>query len=106
MEEDSFLQFEKIAKLKKWNTSDWALLILSKFKRKAREAYVTLNDEEARDYEIVKEAVLKSARLNPGVYREGCRNVKKDPGSTYLEMARECCLIDERSLRTSSRWRR
>ena len=42
--------------------------------------------------ELIKEAVLGSTRLNPGVYRERFRNVKKRPGNSYLEMARKCCL--------------
>lgn len=95
-EENFFLQFEKTARLREWNEGDWALLVQSKFKGKAREAYVSLNDEEAGDYESIKEAVLKSTRLSPGVYRERFRNVKKRPGDTYLEMARECCLKMDR----------
>ena len=91
-EENFFLQFEKTAKLRQWSEEDWALLVQSKFKGKAREAYVGLSDQEAGDYESVKEAVLKSTRLSPGVYRERFRNVKRRPGDTYLEMARECCL--------------
>lgn len=91
-EEDFFLQFEKTAKLREWDESEWALLVQSKFKGKAREAYVSLSDQEAGNYEMIQEAVLKSTRLSPGVYRERFRNVKKRPGSTYLEMARECCL--------------
>lgn len=91
-----FLQFEKTARLREWNEGDWALLIQLKFKGKAREAYVSLSDQKAGDYELVKEAVLKSTRLSPGVYRERFRRVKKCPGETYLEMARECCLKIDR----------
>ncbi|KAK3893004.1 hypothetical protein Pcinc_003183 [Petrolisthes cinctipes] len=68
----------------------------SKFKGKSREAYVGLSDQETGDYESINEAVLKSTRLSPGVYREKFRNVKKRPGDTYLEMARECCLKMDR----------
>lgn len=51
-EEEKFaLQFEKIARLREWNEDDLALLIQSKFKGK---------DEDAGDYESIKEAVLKS----------------------------------------------
>ena len=95
-EENFFLQFEKTARLREWSEEDWALLVQSKFKGKAREAYVNLSDQEAGDYESIKEAVLKSTRLSPGVYRERFRNVKKRPGDTYLEMARQCCLKMDR----------
>ena len=76
-EESFFLQFEKNAKLRGWDESEWALLVQSKFKGKAKEAYVSLSDHEAGDYDSIKEAVLRSIRLSPGVYRERFRNVKK-----------------------------
>ena len=38
---------------------------------------------------MIKEAVLGSIRLNPGVYGERFRNVKKRLGNSYLEMARD-----------------
>ena len=95
-EENFFLQFEKNAKLRGWDGSEWALLVLSKFKGKAREAYVSLSDHEAGDYDSIKDAVLRSTRLSPDVYRERFRNIKKRPDETYLEMARECCLKMDR----------
>lgn len=101
-EENFFLQFEKTARLRKWDEDDWALLIQSKFKGKAREAYVSLSDDEGGDYECIKEAVLKSTRLSPGVYRERFRNVKKRPGDTYLEMARDCCLKMDRWMKAEN----
>ena len=95
-EENFFLQFEKNAKLRGWDESEWALLVQSKFKGKTKEAYVSLCDHEAGDYDSIKEAVLRSTRLSTGVYRERFRNVKKRPGDTYLEMAWECCLKMDR----------
>ena len=99
-EENFFLQFEKTAKLRNWDEEDWALLVQSKFTGKAREAYVSLGDEEVGDYESVKEAVLRSTLLSPRVYRERFRNTKKHPGSTYLEMARECGLKFDRWMKS------
>ena len=99
-EENFFLQFEKVAKLREWNVKDWPLLVQSKFKGKAREAYVNLTDMEIKDYETIKEAVLRSTLLSSRVYRERFRNTRKRPGSTYLEMARECGLKFDRWMKS------
>ena len=68
------------------------MLVQLKFRGKAREAYVNLNDEEMKDYEAVKKAVLRSTLLSPDVYREGFCGVKRQSGLTYLEMACDCGL--------------
>ncbi|XP_063601112.1 uncharacterized protein LOC134777204 [Penaeus indicus] len=88
--EDFFIQFEKVAKIKGWDESDWAVLIQSKFKGKAREAYVCLSIEESTDYRTVKEAVLKTVEKDPEVYRRRFRDIKKVSGQTHLEIARIC----------------
>lgn len=88
--EDFFIQFEKIANIKGWNENDWAILVQSKFKGKAREAYACLSMEECTDYKAVIEAVLKTVEMDPEVYRRRFRDMKKVSGQTHLEMARLC----------------
>ena len=88
--EDFFIQFEKVATIKDWKKNDWAMLVQSRFKGKAREAYACLSMEESVDYEVVKEAVLKTVEMDPEVYRRRFRDIKKINGQTHLEMAREC----------------
>ncbi|XP_063863059.1 uncharacterized protein LOC135102162 [Scylla paramamosain] len=65
----------------------------------ARHAYVNLSDQEAIDYEVVKEAVLGPIRPCPEVYRERFRRTTKRPGDTYLGMAREVILKLDRWLK-------
>ncbi|XP_042204156.1 uncharacterized protein LOC121853846 [Homarus americanus] len=45
---------------------------------------------ESVDYETVKEAVLKTVEMDPGVYRRRFRDIRKMCGQTHLEVAREC----------------
>ncbi len=56
MGERGLLQFEKTAKLRRWDEDEWTLLVQSKFEGKAREAYASLSEEEASDYKVIKEA--------------------------------------------------
>ncbi len=82
-----------------WDENDWALLVQSKFKGMAREVYVNLSERDARDYEVVKEAVLGSTLLCPSVYREKFRKITKRPSDTYLGIAREVGLKLDRWLK-------
>ena len=82
-EDNFFLQFEKNpARLRKWSEEEWTFLIQTKFKVKAREAFVNLSDQEAGDYELIKEAMLGSTHLSPGVQRKRFHNVKKRQGNS------------------------
>ncbi|KAK3886585.1 hypothetical protein Pcinc_009233 [Petrolisthes cinctipes] len=90
--ENFFIQFEKIATLREWPEEEWALLVQTKLRGKAREAVASLNVEECREYWVVKEAVLQTAIVDPEVYRRRFRDVKMLPNQTHLEMARECIL--------------
>lgn len=88
--ENFFIQFEKIASMRAWPKGDWAFLIQSRLKGKAREAYVCLSQEECAKYDCVKEAVLKTFELVPERYRERFRATKKSHDQTFLEFARIC----------------
>ncbi|KAG7155553.1 hypothetical protein Hamer_G032136 [Homarus americanus] len=44
--------------------SDWAILVQSEFKGKARVAYACLSMSESVNYETVKEAVLKTVEMD------------------------------------------
>lgn len=86
--EDFFIQFEKVASLKGWDKIEWALLVQTKFKGKARESYACLDLVESVDYEVVKETVLSNIQLDPEVYRQRFRGLKKVFEQTHLELAR------------------
>ena len=63
--ENFFMQFEKIAEMKKWKKEDWAFLVQAKFKDKACDTFNCLTLDESRCYETVKEAVLKTVQVDP-----------------------------------------
>ena len=84
-EENFFDQFEKVAKLRKWKKAEWAMLVQIKLKVKAREAYACLDIGESTNCDVVKEAVLRTAELDPEVYRRKFR---------YLEVAKHDIIGD------------
>ena len=49
---------------------------------------------------MVKEAVLRTAELDPEVYRRKFRDIRKLPKMTYLEMARQCSIKCEKWLKS------
>ena len=76
--------------LRNWPEEEWALLVQTKLKSKAREAYAGMNVNRCNDYQVVKETVLQTVRVDLEIYRQRFRYVKKSPSCTYLKMAREC----------------
>ncbi|XP_076030622.1 uncharacterized protein LOC143018919 [Oratosquilla oratoria] len=87
--DDFFIQFEKLATIRKWERADWAMLVQIKFKGKAREAFACLSIHDSVNYYRVKEVVLKTVEMTPEVYRRRFRNMKKIDGQTYGDLARE-----------------
>ena len=55
-EEDFFAQFEKVAKLRKWQKAEWAMLVQIKL----REAYACLDIGESTDYDGERGSVENS----------------------------------------------
>ena len=83
-----FIAFEKIANKLKWPEVMWTTLVQSRLIGKAQKVYVALKDDLSSDYASVKEIVLKSYKLVPEAYRLKFRELKKQPGQTYVEFAR------------------
>lgn len=50
--------FERVAVACHWQTTDWAVRLAPLLTGKARAAYVCMEQENALDYEQVKEAIL------------------------------------------------
>ena len=48
-----------------------------------------LSDEDADDYEAVKEAVLLAYELVPEAYRQKFREYRRSSGQSYVEFQRE-----------------
>ncbi|XP_077977779.1 uncharacterized protein LOC144433347 [Glandiceps talaboti] len=84
-----FQHFEKIAASLKWPKEVWTLLLQSVLIGRAREAFSALPLEQSSDYDLVKDAILKSYELVPEAYRQRFRNIRKLNDQTHVEFARE-----------------
>ena len=73
-----FLSFEKVARSLNWPEDKWTTIIQCRFVGKAQKVYSALSDEISKNYNQVKEAILKAYELVPEAYREKFRGLKKN----------------------------
>ena len=83
-----FTHFEKVASNLEWPKESWTSLLQTVFTGKARQAYNDLSDEKSKDYETVKQTVLKVYELIPEAYRLKFRARKMSEGETHVEFVR------------------
>ena len=93
-----FLAFERAADSLKWPKVYWPILLWSKLKGKALSTYSALSVEQAGDYDILKQEILKSYELVPEAYRVKFRRLQKNPHVTHVEFAREKITLCDRWL--------
>ena len=82
-----FIQFSRIANSLKWPGESWPVLVQSALKGKGRTAYLALDSVQSKDYDVVKETVLKAYQLTSEYYRNKFRNTKKESNVSYIEYA-------------------
>ena len=87
--EKFFQCFEKVAEGCEWPKQSWSLLLFNGLKGKAQDAYSALSKDECKDYDVVKDAILKAYELVPEAYRQKFRNYRKKDNDTYVEFAHE-----------------
>jgi transposase InsO family protein len=80
-----FGQFERFAKSSEWPKKIWAPRFGALLKGKAREAYIKMSDEDAEDYDKVKETLLQKFQLNAEAFRKKFRSAKRAPNESYKE---------------------
>ncbi|XP_064095209.1 uncharacterized protein LOC135207412 [Macrobrachium nipponense] len=85
---DFFISFERIARKLSWPKDMWTTMVQCKLKGKAQRVYNTLSEDLSADYDSVKAIILKAYDLVPEAYRQKFRNLKKEPGMTFVEFAR------------------
>ena len=56
---------------------------------KAQKAYASLSNEDAKDYGIVKQTILRAYELIPEAYRQKFRSWKKARQQSHLEFSKE-----------------
>ena len=88
---DAFLQrFERFAELNKWPATDWSLHLSALLRGKALEVYARLPAEDAKNYEQLKEALLRRYELSADGSEGNSTNhdakKKKQLQSSYAEL--------------------
>ncbi|XP_067951795.1 microfibrillar-associated protein 1-like [Watersipora subatra] len=79
-EMDSYLQrFEWIAKNYQWDKAEWSFHLSQYLKGKATETYTRMAAENRKDYDQVKEALLKRYNFTEEGYRKRFRKSKAEP---------------------------
>ncbi|XP_072030629.1 uncharacterized protein [Amphiura filiformis] len=83
---DTYLeQFEKIARLCKWDKESWVLRLAPKLTGLARDAYNQLEPGYEANYDRLKEALLHKYELNAEAYRRKFRNSEKGENQSVKE---------------------
>ena len=93
-----FLAFERAAGSLKWPKDQWPILLWSKLKGKALATYSALAADQAGDYDILKQEILKAYELVPEAYRIKFRRMQKNSHITHVEFAREKTTLCDRWL--------
>ena len=83
-----FLHFEKLMHQCECPEKYWTLLLQSVFTGKAQVAYSSMDVEMSKNYESVKDEILKLYQLVPAAYRLKFCNFCKEANVTYVEFAR------------------
>ena len=83
--ENFFRLFERKARELEWPRDKWHLIAQNAFKGKALEAFSVLDDEQARDYDQIKQAVLRAYEITSEAHRQKFRSLKKEESETYAE---------------------
>ncbi|KAL0182353.1 hypothetical protein M9458_021728, partial [Cirrhinus mrigala] len=78
--------FERIAELCRWPREDWAIRLIPLLTGRARSAYVAMDVSEAREYVLVKEAILAKYSINQETYRQRFRAMEVLEDETPKEL--------------------
>ena len=85
---DSYLQrFERFAEINKWEREEWAVYLSALLTGKALEVYSRLSDDDAMNYQTLKNALLKRYNLTENGYRQKFRTCKAQMDESIDEFA-------------------
>src|SRR5215469_13673362 len=74
---DIYLEkFERIAKESNWDENLWTRKLAPSLTARANDVYVNLNEEDSKDYEKLKEALLKKYNLTENGYKKKFKESK------------------------------
>ena len=83
--ENFFRLLERKARELEWPRDKWHLIAQNAFKGKVLEAFSALSDKQTRDYDQIKQAVLRAYEINSEAHRQKFRSLKKEENETYAE---------------------
>ena len=86
---DAYLQrFERYALAQKWPPDQWAINLSALLKGKALEVYSRIPPEEALEYDVLKEALLKRFEMTEDGFRKRFRNCRPEVGETFTQFSK------------------
>ncbi|XP_071502498.1 uncharacterized protein [Diadema antillarum] len=90
-----FFSFERIARNLEWEKKYWSMIVQQKLTGKAHSVVSALSDEEANDYDTVKEAVLLAYQLVPEAYRQKFRGYRRGGRVSVLPVVSEVPVYEQ-----------
>ena len=75
-------RFESYATLRKWKRAEWAVQLSILLSGRALDTYFGLTDDDQKDYEKVKDALLRRYELTEDEFRKQFFAAKADPGES------------------------
>ena len=77
---DSYLlRFERYASVNKWNNEDWGTHLAALLRGVSLDVHSRMDEDEAKDYQKVKEALLRRYNLTEEGYQERFRKARPEP---------------------------
>ena len=67
----------------------WTIMLQTVLTGKAAEVFLSLTSDQQKDYQTVKDVILRSYAMVPEQYRKSFRELKRQQGQTYVEFVRE-----------------
>ena len=78
--------FERLAQAYEWPPDMWVLNLAPLLTGKAQSAYASMDMDKAREYQSVKEAILKRYDIHEETYRQRFRKAVKKDEESYAEL--------------------
>ena len=78
--------FERAVEAHNVDSSQWAALLAPQLTGKALQAYAAMSNDEAKDYQQVKEAIFRQYDINEETYRRRLRSVVWKTNESPMEM--------------------
>ncbi len=81
--------FENLAQMNGWPSVQWSARLVPELTGKAREAYAALTLAEAKDYDVLKNAILDRYEINAETYRTNFRKCVRKGTETVRDWVTE-----------------